>query len=296
MGGRFTLVPTGPHGLVVRTPRFHRGERRFDPGWGYLWHVCLWVRISGSVRAIGEHMFVPAAKPEHRKRARELRREGKSIPVIAALVGVSKSSVSNWVRDIPLTDEQQERLRSHDPTVNRRHAGVARWSEQNRERRREAQAHGRAMARTGDPLHLAGCMLYWAEGSKAPNAAILSNSDPVMLRMFVRFLRECYGISAEQVRLSVNCFLGNGLGLEEIQEWWLERLELPASCLRAATVNRPSSASKGVRRPLLHGTARVCVHSTFVVHSIYGAIQEYSGVDNPEWLDIGKRPALPHAA
>ena len=28
------------------------------------------------------------------------------------------------------------------------------------------------------------------------------------------------------------------------------------------------------------------VHSTFVVQSIYGAIQEYAGIDRPEWLDL----------
>jgi hypothetical protein len=31
-------------------------------------------------------------------------------------------------------------------------------------------------------------------------------------------------------------------------------------------------------------TARVCLYSTFVVQSIYGAIQEYAGIDRPEWL------------
>ena len=28
------------------------------------------------------------------------------------------------------------------------------------------------------------------------------------------------------------------------------------------------------------------VHSPFIVQSIYGAIQEYAGIDRPEWLDL----------
>ena len=32
--------------------------------------------------------------------------------------------------------------------------------------------------------------------------------------------------------------------------------------------------------------ARIRVNSTFVVQSIYGAIQEYAGIDRPEWLDL----------
>ncbi|HEV3378530.1 MAG TPA: hypothetical protein VG126_14770 [Thermoleophilaceae bacterium] len=34
------------------------------------------------------------------------------------------------------------------------------------------------------------------------------------------------------------------------------------------------------------GTARVVVHSTFIVQSIYGAIQEYARMTRPEWVDL----------
>jgi hypothetical protein len=104
-----------------------------------------------------------------------------------------------------------------------------------------------------------------------------------MMRIFMRFLRECCAVADADVRLKINCFLGNGKTLAEIEAWWLERLELPPSCLRTATVNRPSSASKAIRKPLIHGTARLTVHSTRLVQSIYGAIQEYAGIERPEW-------------
>jgi len=71
---------------------------------------------------------------------------------------------------------------------------------------------------------------------------------------------------------------------------WLTRLGLPASCLGKAAVNRPSSASKRVRRPLLFGTARLTVHSTAIAQSIYGAIQEYALIARPEWAELGLTP------
>jgi hypothetical protein len=37
---------------------------------------------------------------------------------------------------------------------------------------------------------------------------------------------------------------------------------------------------------LPYGTGRLAVHSTDVIQSIYGAIQEYAGIDRPEWLDL----------
>ena len=63
----------------------------------------------------------------------------------------------------------------------------------------------------------------------------------------------------------------------------------PPRCLRKAVVNRAvvgvASGCKGHVLP--YGTgARSRVHSTFIVQSIYGAIQEYAGIDRPEWLDL----------
>ena len=128
-------------------------------------------------------------------------------------------------------------------------------------------------------------MLHWGEGSKKRNTVCFVNSDVDMMRVFVRFLRECYGVESEVLCFSVNCFLGNGLTLEEIEGFWLRSLDLPESCLRKATVNRPSSASRRTGRTLLYGTGRLVLHSTAVAQSIYGAIQEYGGFDRPEWLD-----------
>lgn len=49
-------------------------------------------------------------KAKEKKKARKLRRKGKSIKEIKEEVGVSKSSVSVQVRDIKLTKTQKERL------------------------------------------------------------------------------------------------------------------------------------------------------------------------------------------
>ena len=54
-----------------------------------------------------------------------------------------------------------------------------------------------------------------------------------MVRLFLRFLRECYDVGDERVTLSDNVHLGNGLTLGEIEAWWLQLLHLPSSaCVR----------------------------------------------------------------
>ena len=214
-----------------------------------------------------------------------------SIAEIARTLEVSKSSVSGWVKDVHLTADQMAVLREANPVLNGQMKGQATRARRARAVRRGAQARGRQQARNGDPLHLMGCMLYWGEGSKARNAVQFVNSDVSMQRLFVRFLRTCYGVPSGSICLSVNCFLDNGVTLDEIHDHWLEALELPESSLRGPTLNRASRASQRLRRTLPYGTARVVVHSTFVVQSIYGAIQEYAGCDQPCWLDCDRATA-----
>jgi transcriptional regulator with XRE-family HTH domain len=224
-------------------------------------------------------------KAEERKEARRLRREaGMSMKAIARQLEVSVSSVSLWTRDIELTPEQIAVLAAQNHRFDRQRRGQAARGQSARIKRLISQLQGRAMARCGDPLHQAGCMLYWAEGTKSRNNVIFVNSDPHMLRFFKRFLRSCYAVPADRLIFSVNCYVNNGFSLTEIERYWLEALELSAACLRKATVNNPPRASKQQRRNLPYGTGRLVVHSTAIVQSIYGAIQEYAGCDEPAWL------------
>jgi len=57
----------------------------------------------------------PNAKDDLRERARQLRTDGRSYNEIAAQLGVAKSSVSLWVRDLPLPPKFQHADRTSLP-------------------------------------------------------------------------------------------------------------------------------------------------------------------------------------
>jgi hypothetical protein len=128
-------------------------------------------------------------------------------------------------------------------------------------------------------------MLYWAEGSKGRGRAQLTNSDPEVLRLFVRFLRTYFDVPDEQFRVRCNLFADHVERQREIEAFWLDVMQLPPSCLRKSTVNVYSKYSQRKRRNLLpYGTCSVTVSSTRIVQSIYGSIQEYAGFDREEWV------------
>jgi hypothetical protein len=229
-------------------------------------------------------------KPEKRATARSLRAEGWSYKRIAAELRVSPSSVFYWTRDIVLTPQQIEHnLRGPRGPISpeliaRRAEGVRQAA---RQRRLEYQAEGRARAKLDppDPLHLAGCMLYWAEGTKSRNCAKLANSETSLVRYFKQFLVGCFDVPIEKFAFTLHVYLGNGFELPEIEEHWLDALDLPRGCLRKHSINPlPTSSSGRKRNRLPYGVGTLSCCDTRIVQHIYGAIQEYAGFDEPRWL------------
>jgi hypothetical protein len=231
--------------------------------------------------------------------ARRLRAQGEPYKRIAARLRVSVNSVYRWTNDSELTDEQKQ-CNQTGPRGPQNPVHIARraaaWRRLHRDRRRSYQEEGRQRARQRDPLHMAGCMLYWAEGSKQRNTLTFANSDVEMVRFFLSFLRVALGVRSDQCRVRLNVYTNNGLPLKEIERHWLRALELPASCLRGHSLNHyPTSSSGRKRKKLPYGVCSLTVaRSTHLVQHLYGAIQEYAGFEEPRWLD--GPPRKPRAA
>jgi hypothetical protein len=177
-------------------------------------------------------------KTAERVEARRLRKdEGRSIKEMTRLVGVSQSTASVWVRDIELTEAQHAALLVQDPSRNGRRNGWAANIERGRLSRRTFQLAGRRRIATYDPLYVAGCMLYWAEGAKGRNAVELSNADPEVIYLFGRFLRVCFGVPDARMRVTCHLFADHVSKQRDVEQFWLDVLGLPASCLRKSVVS-----------------------------------------------------------
>ena len=108
----------------------------------------------------------PNAKDDLRVKARQLRALGQDYEEIAATLGVAKSSVSLWVRDLPRVP------RFSTPEGKKRSAeGTRRYWAAQRQASEASRSAVRAAAATeiGDltnrELVIAGAIAYWCEGS-----------------------------------------------------------------------------------------------------------------------------------
>lgn len=71
-----------------------------------------------------------------------------------------------------------------------------------------------------EKLKLAGIMLYWGEGTKwSGNRTVeFVNSDPHMIRIFMRFLREVCGVDENKLRVLLYCHANQSVG--SLQKYW----------------------------------------------------------------------------
>jgi hypothetical protein len=227
---------------------------------------------------------------EKRKEARRLRSEGLSLNEITAKTGAAKSSVSLWVRDIELTGEQKAVLQEKNPAYSGWHSteNRAKASQSIRHtwalRRMAYQEDGKRMARKKDANFIAGCMLYWAEGSKNRNTLRFTNSDENMMRFFAGFLKNHFKVGDEDIGVTVRFYSSSGLSVDDVEEYWEGILGVPRRCFKKAEIDHDKRATSGQKIKYKYGICAVQVNDVSVVQKIYGAIQEYVGFVDEKFL------------
>lgn len=225
-------------------------------------------------------------KKEEKIKAIALREQGLAITKIASELGVSKASVSVWVRGIILSQDQLDKLHSTCNRYKNALLGAKIKREIGISNRLKFQTSGREKAKELNWLHVAGCMLYWGEGAKTRNCCKISNSDPCLLLLFIKFLYQCYDVTSDQIKVTIYAHTTVN-SIEHIELYWQKILNLPRSCFYKSVQNKTSIASKN-KKPkdsLPYGTVHLSVKSsTKIVQSIFGAIQEYCKNDIPKFL------------
>jgi hypothetical protein len=158
-------------------------------------------------------------KVREQQRARELRAEAWTLAAIAAELGVAKSSVSLWVRDVEFVPRPCNRgHRSQRPHP----LHVAKLAEIEAMDGAGLAAVGRLTERE---LLLVGAALYLGEGFKTSGIVGMANTDPAVLRTYVLWLRRCFGV--DENRLRVRLYLHQGLDESAATAFWSELLDIP---------------------------------------------------------------------
>ena len=137
------------------------------------------------------------ARLKDREKALALRKQEMSYSQIKKILGVSKSTLSYWLRGYPLSKQSIKKLQRLG----------ARRSEQAIEKYRETMRQKREKRLTetyqtqkqlilplsNRELFIAGLLLYWGEGTKCRRDGLsISNNDPSVIRFFIYWLKKVW--------------------------------------------------------------------------------------------------------
>lgn len=206
--------------------------------------------------------------------ARTLRRQGKSINQIVKEAGLVKASVSFWVRDIVLTDRQKKQLslrgRSVESIEKRRVNRLANEKAKKQIIIDEAKKDYTSISL--EELKLIGIILYLGEGAKKNKGSVaLANSDPLVIQMMARFLREVCGVPEHKLRGHIHTFAH--ADIEKTEKYWSKITGIPRKQFYK-TYAKPSSASLQKRQTLPFGTFDISVNDIKLLLTVLGWIEK----------------------
>ena len=135
----------------------------------------------------------------------EMRKRGSSYSEIESRIHIPKSTLSYWLKNIKLTPEQLKKL-------NDKRTGVAKANALKKISRTAKAVEEIKLSSSRDikeiskkELWLMGVVLYWKNGNKSDlkKGVHFSSSDPSLIKLFLKWLKEIGRIKDEEIRFDV---------------------------------------------------------------------------------------------
>ncbi len=189
-----------------------------------------------------------------------LRREGRSIIEIMNTMSLAKTTVWHHVQDVELTIEQENIILSRRGGSNRR----------KNERIDIAKRQAKELIASPYSLDIVSiAMLYWGEGHKK-SACSLTNTDPVMIRVYLKVLRSVLMIPDRELFIEVRIFAG--MNSIECLRFWSEVTNIGISDIKLR-VNDGGTSGRSQ-----YGICRVTIRKGHqylkLLLAIYGEVSE----------------------
>lgn len=210
-----------------------------------------------------------------------LRKTGQSYSQIQKTLNISKSTLSSWLKDIPLSREAQKQIsdRVNSTSIQaliRRNKNQTALAKIQSDQIRSAAAKETHTLHT-NPLFLTGVSLYWAEGYKKGaygskwKCVDFANSDPEMIRLMMTFFRTFCITDDSEIKIQV--IAHHNISADDAVLFWSEVTAIPKEQF-IKTQLKASKASQGKRgNSLTHGTVHIRMYDVRLFFRIVGWIE-----------------------
>lgn len=192
-----------------------------------------------------------------RTQAEKMRRDGQSYSAIQKQLCVSKSTLSSWLREIPLSDFRLRELRDFNPVRIEKTRQTKLLKKQTR-RDVVFEKVKRDFKINKTPLFKEGFYLYWGEGTKTAEYTVaLTSSDPAIIKCFILWL-QVLGVKKVDMRVKVHMY--SDQVEKEVQQFWSQTTTLPKQQFYKTYTKKADSERKTYKGTFGQGTCSVLYH------------------------------------
>lgn len=198
------------------------------------------------------------ARKQDKETARTLRKQGMSYSEIRERLDVSKSTLSVWLRDMPLSEKRINELRARAPRRIERFRATMKAKKDAR-RTEVFSKVAKDIEDSTNTSFVAGFYLYWGEGTKTAEYTVsLTNSDPSMMQAFIQWL-DLLGV--DRTRLKVKLHLYIDQNEEQVKKKWAVALTIPLRNFNRSYIKDSYSYRKTYKGMFPYGTCVVTYHN-----------------------------------
>lgn len=192
-----------------------------------------------------------------KNKAFDLRNKGYSYNLIANRIGISKSTLSCWFKDIPFSPNNLvlKRIKT-GPYISGHKSHEKKVLNVLRIKKLAKKELGDISKRD---LWMLGIGLYIGEGSKTYEMIRIINSDPKVIVLAIKWLKNICHLETKNITIAIHLYPDNDL--KKCLKFWKETTNLPIEQFRKTQIDKRQDKSDKKRRKLPYGTAHVTVVS-----------------------------------
>ena len=216
-----------------------------------------------------------------KSKAIKLRKKGQSYKEVADTLRISKSTAYFWTKKIKLSISAQKRIKRKIKEAlgkgliayNKVYSKIrSREAAKIREGFKE-KASKEIKKISKKDIKLIGTALYWAEGNtKNRNRLQFSNSNPLMIKVAMRFFREICNIPDKRIKVRAHIY--PGINYRNALNFWSRITKLPKNNFYyPQTQISKSSKGKRLKNTLPYGTIHLTVTNTEITCRVKGWIR-----------------------
>ena len=198
---------------------------------------------------------------ELKEKAVRLRLEQSlSYKEILAQVPVAKSTLSEWLKNFPLSEEKilELKRKGWEKGIISREKFIATMRKKREERTKEIydSCLERISKIPRDAFFVAGLVLYLGEGSKTTYSKIaLANTDPRIIKFFVKWLTEFLGIPKSGLKAQLHLY--PSMDIEKEKKFWQNTLNFKKDQFYKPYISKILRGSFSYKESFRHGTCSV---------------------------------------